>query len=356
MNATSLAFAVLLGSGSFAACTDSGPGPDHDGDGDCDGDDPLDADPPAPVPLITDGVYDLASTLTVEGATLLPAAAHDALVTLEGLRDHPARTLFDLAEDAGVPAVGAVRDALPSSLESRIEGWIDEAIRDLPTGDGALPLVIDGVLSLAHAPVGELHLGSRLTLAGDVAQHRLVTVELEVAGRALRYDVAPLTDVGVELDATIAADIARDADRARLTLGGHGFGLPYGRLAWRAAEDVLIARHGGDLRALLGARVDCPAVAAAVAARCVLGVCVGHAADLRAICEGGLDRAVEAVRARVEAATIEPIALAAGAAVLVDGVDADHRASAIDAGVWTARLDLGQGARPAPATFTGARR
>ena len=200
-----------------------------------------------------------------------------------------------------------------------------------------------------------MHLDSRLALARGRATHRLDTVELEVMGHALAYDVAALAGLGVELEVTVPATVTQGATGTRLALGDHGFGLPYGRIAWRAMEDLVAARYGRDLRTVLGDQLGCPAVAAAVAGQCVLGVCVGHAADLRAICEAGLDRAVSELRTRVEAATVEPIALDAGAARLVDGAPADGVASALAAGVWTARLDLGQGLRPAPATFTGER-
>ena len=65
----------------------------------------------------TDGTYAMSSALDVEAQTLFPASAYDAMLLLEGLRDHPAETLFDLAEDAGVPAVGTIRDALPGRVE-----------------------------------------------------------------------------------------------------------------------------------------------------------------------------------------------------------------------------------------------
>jgi hypothetical protein len=356
---TALAFALMLGSTSLAACADdpAGPGPD-------DGEDGLPAaalepvgsheaaQPPAE--LAIDGVYALESTLTVEAAALLPGSAYEAVQTLEGLRDHPAETLFDLAEQAGVPAVGTLRDALPSALESRINGWIDDEIRGLTTGDGSLALVIDGVVTIAHAEVGLVRLGSRLVLDDGRAVHRLDTVGLDVLGRAMAFDVAPLAAIGAELEVPVTAAIVHQGGAATVTLGAHGFGLPYGRIAWRALDELVIDRYGRDLRALLGDQVQCDAIAAAVADRCLLGVCVGHESELRAICEAGLDRAVAELQQRVEAQTIEPVALDAGQATLADGAPRDGHASTIE-GTWDARLDLGQGLRPAPATFTGSR-
>lgn len=299
-----------------------------------------------------DGTYQLASVLDVEAQQLFPATAYDAMLILEGLRDRPAQTLFDLAEDAGVPAVGTIRDALPAAVESRLYGWIDGRIRTVTTGDGNIAQVIDTVLGVCHADIAELRLGSQLTIAGDTASHRLDTVELEVQGRALAYDIAPLAAIGAELD--VAVDAACAADGA-LTIGAHGFSFPYGKIAWQATEDSVRARYGRDLRTLLGDQVNCPAMAAAVADECYWGYCVGHEAELEQICEAGLDRAVAEIKGRVEAATVQPIALDAGAATLTDGHITDGIASHVETGTWTARLDLGQGLRPSPATFTGER-
>ena len=303
----------------------------------------------------TAGTYRLQSTLVIEAGALLPPTADHAVQTLEGLRDHPAETLFALADDAGVPAVATIRDALPSVLSSRLDGWIDGYVRGLTTGDGTVAQVIDTVVGVCRAPVGAIELESRLTVRGAASHHQLETVGLEVAGQAMSFDVAPLVGVGVALDVPVATDVTLDGDRATLALGDHGFGLPYGRIAWAAFDGAVRARYGRDLRGLLGDAVGCEALAASVANRCVLGVCVGHRSELRSICEGALDEAVAQLRERVLAQAVEPIALDAGAAVLVRGGATDGFAGSVEGGVWTAQLDLGQGARPAAATFTGAR-
>src|SRR5688500_12603028 len=60
---------------------------------------------PAPEPVASEGVYALASTLDLQAAAVLPQTVYDGVVLLRGLRDEPGRTLFDLAESAGVPYV-----------------------------------------------------------------------------------------------------------------------------------------------------------------------------------------------------------------------------------------------------------
>ncbi len=300
----------------------------------------------------TDGTYQLTSALDVEAQTLFPSTAYDAMLILEGLRDNPAMTLFDLAEDAGVPAVEEIRDALPSYLESRLYGWIDGHVQSVTTGDGTIAQVITGVLDVCHAEIAEIRLTSALTIDGADASHRLETVELEVQGRMMAFDVAPLAGIGAELDVAVDATCAPDG---ALSLGTHGWSYPYGKLAWQALEDMVVARYGRDLRALVGAQVNCPAMAQVVASKCYWGQCVGHAAELTEICEEGLDYGVAKIRERVEANTVAPISLDAGAAVLAEGHIDDNIADDVTGGVWTARIDLSQGLRPAPATFTGSR-
>jgi hypothetical protein len=314
---------------------------------------PLNPGPVTPLPpMTTNGTYALASTVDVEAQQLLPSSAYEAVQILQGLRDNPAETLFDLAEEQGVPAVGTIRAALPSALESRLYGWIDGYIQGVTTGDGTIAQVIDTVVTAAQTDIAHVDLASTLTVNDGVGSHRLDTVTLDLQGQSLTYDVAPLATVGVELDVPVTATV--DANDA-LTLGAHAWGFPYGKIAWRAIEDQVMLRYGTDLRGLLGRQVNCPAMAAWVADRCYLGVCVGHETELNQICNAGLDYAVQKIRTKVEAATVAPLQLDAGAAQMHDANLSDNVCSVIEDGVWTARLDVGNGLRAAPATFTGAR-
>jgi hypothetical protein len=303
-------------------------------------------------PMTTNGTYALASTVDVEAQALLPGSAYEAVQILQGLRDRPAETLFDLAEEAGVPAVGTIRDALPGPLESRLYGWIDGYIQGVTTGDGTIATVINSVVSAAQTDVAYIGLDSTLAINNGVAQHRLDTVTIELPGRALSYDVAPLAAVGVELDVAVTATVS---ESNALTLGAHAWTFPYGKLVWRAIEDQVVAQYGTDLRGLLGRQVDCAGMAADIADTCYWGQCVGHETELNQICNAGLDYAVQKVRAKVESAQVQPLALDAGTATMYDADLSDSVCSVIDSGAWTARLDLGHGLRSAPATFTGER-
>ncbi len=111
---------------------------------------------------------------------------------------------------------------------------------------------------------------------------------------------------------------------------------------------------GQGVRPTLGKVVNCPALAAAIADKCVLSACVGHETELRQICDGGLDAVVDFAHDKLAAMRLDVLHLAEGAARLVDD-DGDGIADRITDGVWKAELNLGLGLRHAPATFTGVR-
>lgn len=309
-----------------------------------------------PLPsLRTDGTYTLDTTLDVQAAAVLPQTAYDAVETIRGLRDEPGRTLFDLAEQAGVPAVGELRAALPGALESRLYGWIDDELATYTHGDGPVATALDGVIMVCETSLAEVQLSSELAIDGTTATHRLREVGFSIDGLELRYDLGNLEGLPLALEAAVAATVVSDGRVTQLTLGRHAFGLPIGQLAMAAIEDVLRLRYGADLRGVLGLLVDCPELAANVADRCYLGVCVGNEAQLITICEGGLDHLADELRGQVTALDFEAITLHGGTAQLTDGATSDGVADAVVGGVWTADLDAGMGPRRAPGTFTGGR-
>lgn len=308
--------------------------------------------PPPPAPLACEGTYGIDTVLDVQAAAVLPQTAYDAIEILRGLRDAPGQTLFDLAEEAGVPAVGEIRDALPSSLESRLYGWIDDELAQFTHGDHPIAVALGLILRVAEATVAEIHLGAELTLDGDAAVHTLREVGFAIEGREVRIGVEEWAGV-LDLDGEATARVTPDGTDARLALGAHAFGLPYGELALRAIEDVLVLELGADLRGALGMLIDCPTLAHEVATTCYWGACVGHEAQLLEVCEGGLDHAAAQIRSRLAAVRFDAIALDAGTARLLDGSPADRVADDLVDGVWQATIDAGMGPRFAPGTFAG---
>jgi hypothetical protein len=298
--------------------------------------------PPAPQPVAS-GTYDVRTELDLTIEAVLPEPAYDVVVTLRNFSTAPAHTLLDLAEQAGVPAVGTIRDALPSALESRLEGWIDDEIAKIEIDGVPVTQVAGDIAALAETALTTFALDSELTVNGATATHTLTSIDLTPAGieTVIVLEALP-SDV-------ISATATCTTKSGKLTLGEHGFGLAYGQYIWNAVDAKL-----GGIRTKLGTAVNCPALAARVASKCLLGVCVGHATELTAICERGLDEVVARAEAKVAALRFEALKLAAGTATLVDA-NKDGNAEQLAAGVWTAELNAGQGLRPVPGTFTATR-
>lgn len=332
----------------LAGCLHASP---DDGDGGERPDPGADPDPdvkPVPQPLppplpVPGGTYQVSTMIDLTATALLPEPAAQMVVTLRDFSTEPAHTLITLADEAGVPAVAELRAALPDALESRLEGWIDDEIAKLKLDGVPVTQLAAEVAALAETTMTQLALESELTLDGGRATHRLAALDFRPAGLPT---VLPLAALPGDI---ISASAAMTASPTALTLGDHEFGLAYGQYAWTALEAACTAAHGMALRPMLGAVVGCPALAAKIASKCVLGVCVGHTAALTQLCERGLDEVVSRAHAKVAAVRFTALHLAAGTATAADG------ANRLTGGVWTAELNAGLGLRTVPATFTAAR-
>jgi len=328
------------------------PTPGDDGRGDDDAVDPTPTPSPSPLPTppapTARGTYQVRSVFDITAGAVLPQPAYEIVETLHDFSVAPAHTLIDLAEAAGVPAVSELRAALPDSLESRLEGWIDDQIEMVRIGGVPVTQVAGDIAGLAELTLTQFAVDSTLDVQGARATHRLAALDFTPAGVDARL---ALDDLPADI---IAAETTAACKDGALALGDQHFGLPYGRYAWQALEAGVTARYGAGVRDLLGSAVNCPALATAISNKCILSVCVGHRAELLEICERGLDEVVNIARSKAEAQRFDVIHLAAGTARL-GGVAADGTATRLDDGVWTAEIDATQGLRPVPATFTGAR-
>jgi hypothetical protein len=304
--------------------------------------------PPEPADAIARGVYQVRSVFDVTADAVLPQPAYELVATLRDFSTAPAHTLIDLADDAGVPAVSELRAALPDALDSRLEGWIDDQIEAAAIDGVPVTQLAAELAALGETALTQFAVDSELTIEGAAATHRLTRLDFAPAGLGVSLSLAGLpASIGT---ASATAACAHGA----LALGDHRFGIPFGGYAWQALESVAVARHGAGVRSLLGAAVDCPAIADAVASKCVLGLCVGHRDLLVELCERGLDEVVGRAQRKVEEVRFDAIRLAAGTTGLA-GADGAGVATRLTGGVWTAQIDAGQGLRPVPATFTGAR-
>jgi hypothetical protein len=270
------------------------------------------------------------------------------VVTLHDFSTAPAHTLIDLAEAAGVPAVSELRAALPDSLESRLEGWIDDQIEAVKINGVPVTQVAGELAALAETALTQFAVESTLDVTGVRATHRLSKLDFAPAGLDVQLPV------GVLPGDIISAETTAACGDGALALGDHRFGLPYGRYAWQAIEATVTAQYGAGMRALLGTAVNCPAVADTIASKCILGVCVGHEAQLLQLCERGLDEVVGRAQAKLESLRFDAIRHEAGTASLAD-VAVNGTAARLAGGIWTAQIDASQGLRPVPATFTAAR-
>jgi len=317
-------------------------------DGDDDGTGSSTPTTPTPANPVARGEYQVTSTVEITIEALLPEPAANLVETMRDFSQNPARTLFDAAEDAGVPAVSTVRSALPSTLADKLEGWINTEIAKMTVDGVPVTQLAATLVTYAETSLTTVAVESEMAFSGGTVTHRLTALDLTPAGLETRLalDAIP-SDI---VTATTTATMRQGA----LSIGDHLFSVSYGEYAWQALEAKLTADHGAGIRATLGTAVNCPLIAARVAAKCVLGVCVGHQAELTSICERGLDEVVDRAHAKLASFKFDALHLEAGHATMVDSTK-DGIVDRIDNGVWTAEINAGQGLRHAPATFTATR-
>jgi hypothetical protein len=137
---------------------------------------------PPPPPPVASGIYHVQSDIDLTVEALLPQSVEDVVVTLRDFETNPAKTMFDLAEDAGVPAVGTLRDALPQVLEDKLEGWINGEIANVTLGGVPITQVAGGIVVLAETTLTHFALESELTIASGSATHTLTGLDVTPAG------------------------------------------------------------------------------------------------------------------------------------------------------------------------------
>lgn len=329
--------AVML----LAACGTTGPGGDE-GDG-------SHGTPENPVPSST-GPYEVVNRVDFTVEQILPSQIELVVSTLREMETNPAHALITIADSAGVPAVGTLYGALPGVLKSKLEGWINDEIRKVQINGKPLTEYCGDIAAIAETALTDFAVDSELAIDGDMATHRLTALDLRPTGLPVRIPIGGLA--GDLLTQTPEIFVA-EGGALSFTSEQH-FGLNYGEYAWQGIEAASTAMFGGTVRQVLGNAIDCPSLASTVANQCVLGVCVGHRAELASICSQGLDAAVNLVHDRLAALRIEALRLTDGEARLVDH-DGDGVGDEIVDGTWDASMNLGLGLRKAPATFTGAR-
>jgi hypothetical protein len=304
--------------------------------------------PENPVP-VDKGAYQVVSKIDLTVEAILPPQAELVVATLREFSMNPAHAMIDLADQAGVPAVGILYSVLPGPLKSHLEGWINDEINKIHIAGKPLTDWAGEIAALADTAISHFAVDSTLAIDGAQTTHTLSAIDFSPAGVSVKLPIGGL-----------AADILTQhpqlvvAGGGALTFGDQHFGLELGQYAWDAVNAACTAKFGADVRTTIGNAINCPNLAQSISGKCLLGVCVGHKTELTAVCEGGLDMLVNTVHDQLAKLNIDVFHYASGTARLVDD-DQDGVADRIVDGTWDAEMNLGMGLRHTPADFTATR-
>lgn len=349
---TSRLACLALSSALFLGCSSSGePGGPGDGTGDPD---QGDVDPVA-------GRYEITSHYDLSQAEGVPDLVSEAVGALTGLADDPAGTLIGILDDANLPVVDDLLNALPSLLRDQLENMLNDAIQDqLYQGAPVAEEIVAWADQIAtiltdFEVVSTLDVGS---INGAVsANHVMAGVAFELDGTRRLIDTPDLVDQLTQAR-DVSCEIALEGSSERITLADHAFNLPLGDFAVTAVNQAIAAKFGvPDLAGALGLLIPCDQIAEQVASQCLGPVCVGHQAEIEALCVAGLDQVAAKIEERIAAIDYAAIHLNGGRGILVDGKAdaADGSFDAIEQGSWQAAFDLDGRQIDVAATFTGAR-
>ena len=331
--------------GHIQPAPDANPGPGSDADPgptpDAAGPDPTPDANPDPV---AHGTYDVVTEVDVTTSAVLPEMAYQYYDLLRRFRENPAEAIVYALDQAGVPLVQDLYDMLPSFIETRIEGWINDYVNTVVFGGTPVGPHLDLILQYGEMALTQFDVVTELDLATPTSEHRLVAFRFHIGGETIDVPVPSDAPPPFAVEATVATTITGSS----VQLGDHAFGAEFGKLAWVAFQEAVRRRYGTSLREVLGTAIDCTALASSVAGQCYMSVCVGHQSQLEGICETGLDELVSQMQERVEGIAFHAIRFAVGNATVNE--------NRLDDGVWTASIDAGMGPRSVPATFTGVRR
>ncbi len=246
--------------------------------------------------------------------------------TVAAFASSPGATMLALTEDSASLAV--LRADLPTALEQRLAGWIDEAVGPLsriPT------LTVQWTLG---ASFDTFDVESELVFEAGTVRHRLIAVDFTPGGLDYRVELADSSDD--VLEATAAITTAGYG----LTIDEHELAFGTGELTWDAVDAKLSGM--GGIRGSLGAGTQCSTVALMVTTKCDGGACVGHVGELTQLCEQALDELV--VRGRAEAAAFRFTTIRLQGQVGMNDADRDGVSEALFGGEWKAWLLTDAGA------------
>lgn len=306
--------------------------------------------PENPVPQqASTGAYKVDTTMQFTVEQLLPGRIAAIVEAMRTFETDPAKAILDLAEAEGVPAVGIIRAALPGILEDKLGGWINDEIEKFKIAGTPITEYVGNVAELAEFSLTQFEIESEMAIDLYESRHTLTALDLSPTGFDIRIPITGLAADILTQHPTLAVD-----EGGLVSFGDQTFGLQYGTYAWNALDAISTQQFGQDIRGTLGKAVNCDALASNIADNCVLGACVGHEKELKAICNGGLDGIVNITKGKFTALDLNAFQFATGSARLIDE-DGDGVGDRIEGGVWDAKMNIGMGLRHAPATFIGER-
>lgn len=292
--------------------------------------------PQSPVPGID--AYAVTSPMTI------PLELPDVAARIMALREFSVRGGYTLlAQSAGTSARSAL-DALPVSLRTKLESWIDAELDKSKIGTKTVRQVSGELATIADDVVSHFVVESSLTITPTSASHTLRDLNFTPGNLDIIVPIGGLT-----ADTLVQKTTAVVGEGGALEIGDQRFSLAFGSHAWQAINLASTTMFGGDISILEHA--DCDTVARNVAARCVSGVCVGHVAELLAVCHDGLASLVSELRGAIAPIELGTLRFAHGSARMVD-TTGDGVADRILDGTWDAETDVGLGVRKSSVAFT----
>lgn len=328
-----------------------------------------------PITPKLDGRYELSTEFDITSMGIFPETVSDTLSALSNFREKPSQTLVDLLDVANVPVVPNLLNAIPGPIRGYVLGWVDDHVFKALFNKVPVTKNITGILDdLASivtrfelvstydlAPPGSLGDAKSWHQASGVAYHWSEKRHVIKAPELLQTASAQ----SMESNAVLLDKLHKDLESGRLEVGKHTFPLPFGSLAVIGADYLAKEKFGAtDLRDAIGKVVNCPALAKAVASKCIdpFGpgkVCVGHETELAGFCTVGLDVLVSVVRNQIKRLDIPFLELRHGTAQLWDAAEPngplDARVDRIEKGYWQAFVKADGSDRAILATFSGRR-
>jgi len=288
-------------------------------------------------PLPSLNAYAVESHVTI---ALGAADVDSAIAQLTAFSQHGGTTL--LAQSTDTPS-GQALAALPATLRSNLDGWIDVELDKQTLGTVTARKAIGDIATMAQTVTTGFILESTLMITPNGASHTLKDLNFKPDSLDVVVPIGGLMQDKIEQQPT-----AQVGKGGALALGDHHFALALGSHAWQGLGIAVQTKYGGDMSIVQN--LDCKAIAQAVAARCISGSCVGHASDLVTVCQAGMAALVDRLRDGLTPIVLDTLRFVDGNAHLVDD-DQNGVAEKID-GTWDVQTDVGTGAHPAQFAFT----